>query len=71
MAPLPVPHDNRDPRVPMGQGDPLVVPTQKRQMKVTCERYDHGGHGFVFAEHGRRASTAIAERLRQHLKETA
>ena len=70
-APLLVLHANRDPRVPIGQSDLIVAAMQERQMKVTYEQYDHGGHGFVFPDHRRRAFTAIAEHLRQHLKETA
>jgi dipeptidyl aminopeptidase/acylaminoacyl peptidase len=66
-APLLVLHADRDPRVPMGQSDLIVAAMQERQMKVTYEKYEHGGHGFVFPEHRRRAFTAIADHLQQHL----
>jgi dipeptidyl aminopeptidase/acylaminoacyl peptidase len=66
-APLLVLHADRDPRVPIGQSELIVSAMQERQMKVTYEKYQHGGHGFTDPDHRRRAFAAIVEHLHQHL----
>jgi dipeptidyl aminopeptidase/acylaminoacyl peptidase len=67
QAPLLVLHADRDPRVPMSESDQFVAALAERQHPVRYERIAYAGHGFLRADHRRRAHAAVAAHLAAHL----
>jgi dienelactone hydrolase len=66
-VPLLVAHGRRDPRVPIGESEQVVVALRERQKPVTYLTFDDAGHGFIRPDDRRRIFTAVAEFFRTHL----